>query len=174
MKATIVSATLALAIAGTLTAVAQDGPPKPERERRGPPPELIKKFDKDGDGQLSEEERKAAREAMEARRGEFQKKMLEQFDKDGDGKLSEEERKAAREAGEAKRKEILEKYDKDGDGKLSEEERKAAIDAGEQIPPRPMRRPGGPRGEGDRPGRPEGGRPGPRGPQGPPKDAPDA
>ena len=53
--------------------------------------EVLKEFDKDGDGKLNEEERKAAGEAM-------RKKLIEKFDKDGDGKLNEEERKAAREA----------------------------------------------------------------------------
>jgi hypothetical protein len=47
----------------------------------------IEKFDKDGDGKLSTEERKAA---GEARKAEFLKK----FDKDGDGKISAEEKKA--------------------------------------------------------------------------------
>ena len=55
------------------------------------PPEVIEKYDTDGDGKLSEEERKAAREARRA-------KILEEFDTDGDGKLSGEEKKAAREA----------------------------------------------------------------------------
>ena len=49
--------------------------------------QLIEKFDKDGDGKLSAEERKAA---GEARKAEFLKK----FDKDGDGKIGPEERKA--------------------------------------------------------------------------------
>ena len=55
------------------------------------PPFLMKKFDKDGDGKLSDEEKAEARKAMEARR----KEMIGKFDKDGDGKLNEEERKAA-------------------------------------------------------------------------------
>lgn len=47
----------------------------------------IEKFDKDGDGKLSTEERKAAGEARKA-------KFLKKFDKDGDGKISAEEKKA--------------------------------------------------------------------------------
>lgn len=170
MKTRIVPTALVLALAGTLTAAAQDGD-RPQRERRGAPPEVIEKFDKDGDGQLNEEERKAAMEERRARMEERRKKMLAEFDKDGDGKLNEEERKAAREAMEAKREELLEKYDADKDGRLSPEERKAAIDAGEDIPRRPMR-PGarGQRGEGrpgpGGPGRGQGG-PGPQGRPGP-------
>ena len=74
------------------------GVPRPEGQMMRPDRgEMLKKFDKDGDGQLSEEEREAMREArkgeMEARRAE----MLKKYDKDGDGKLSMEEREAMRE-----------------------------------------------------------------------------
>ena len=97
----------------------------PPRQR--PPHEaVLKKFDKDGDGKLSPEERK---EMHAARKIEFEK----QFDKDGDGKLSKDERQAMREAHKAeveKRKAEYEKrfqaqFDKDGDGKLNAEETKA-------------------------------------------------
>ena len=47
---------------------------------------MFKMFDKDGDGKLNEDERKAVGQAREA-------EMLKRFDKDGDGKLSEEERR---------------------------------------------------------------------------------
>jgi Ca2+-binding EF-hand superfamily protein len=43
-------------------------------------------MDTDGDGQISEEERKAARK----------QRMLKRLDTDGDGEISEEERKAAK------------------------------------------------------------------------------
>ncbi len=147
--------TIALALAGIVTASAQDGP------RRGPggpggerqvPPAVLKEFDKDGDGKLNEEERQAARTAMEAKREEARKKMLAEFDTDKDGKLSEDERKAMRTAMEAKRKALIEKYDADKDGKLGPEEIKAARDAGEELPmlggPGGRRGPGGPGGEG--------------------------
>ena len=65
----------------------------PETPQGPPPPELVKKFDKDGDGKLSEDERKAMREAMQAKMEERHKEMLEKYDADKDGKLSEEERK---------------------------------------------------------------------------------
>lgn len=81
---------LGLLFGASLFAAAQDGAPqRPNRPQRGqgPPPELVKQFDKDGDGKLSPEEAKAAREARQA-------EMLKQFDKDGDGQLSEEERAA--------------------------------------------------------------------------------
>jgi hypothetical protein len=168
-----ITTTLALALAGSLAAAPRGGDgAKPERERRGPPPEIVEKFDKDGDGKLNEEERKAAMQARRERAGQMREKMLEKFDTNGDGKLDEGEREAMRKAMEAKREEMLRKYDADGDGRLSPEERKAAIDAGEKIPPRPMRRPGARDGKGKGapgpggPGRGKGG-PGPQGRPGP-------
>ena len=44
---------------------------------------LIKKFDKDGDGELSEEEKSAIRELEEQR----EKAYLKKYDTDGDGKI---------------------------------------------------------------------------------------
>lgn len=127
------------AMLGTCTfAAAQE---KPERPKRDLPPQLLKKFDKDGDGKLSDEERTAMRTEMEAKRAEDMKK----FDTDGDGKLSPDERKAMREAMQLKYKALIEKYDANKDGKLDPEERKAAADAGEELPmgPGPGERPEG-------------------------------
>ncbi len=105
---------------------------------------LLEKFDADGDGKLSEEERAKAKADFVKTHPELHAKMIKKFDKDGDGKLNEEERKAAHEAmkerakGRGKeielteeqraeiKKHLLEKFDTDKDGKLSEEETKAA------------------------------------------------
>jgi Ca2+-binding EF-hand superfamily protein len=129
MKATKLI-TLGLLLGTCGLAVAEDKAPHPERPKREIPPEVIKKFDKDGDGKLSDEEHKAAREERKAMGDKRHEEMIKKFDKDGDGKLSDEERKAAREerqAQEEQRKaEMIKKYDKDGDGKLSDEETKAA------------------------------------------------
>jgi hypothetical protein len=54
------------------------------------PKEILEKYDKNKDGKLDEDERKAF---MEARRAE----MIKKYDKDGDGELSDDERKAAME-----------------------------------------------------------------------------
>ncbi len=142
--------TLGVLIGTCMIVSAQDSTTTPQRPNRphGPPSaEMIKKFDKDGDGKLSDEERKAMQEAGKAKREEHQKAMLAKYDKDGDGKLSDEERAAAKADREA---EMLKKFDKDGDGKLSDEERAA-------MPKHPGRpgRPGG-----------RGGRGGPKGPKG--------
>ena len=102
---------------------------KPEKKGKGdrpsrPSKEIIKKFDKDGDGKLSEEEKAEIRKSMANRQPPAH--IIEKFDKDGDGKLSDEERAEIR-------KEMMAKFDKDGDGKLSPEERKAAMEARSKL-----------------------------------------
>ncbi|WP_052573853.1 EF-hand domain-containing protein [Haloferula sp. BvORR071] len=157
MKTKITWIALALA-AGTLGVHAQEE----GGQRRGPgnrqlPPEIIKEYDKDGDGKLSDDETKAMREAMQARRAEQEKKDLEEFDKDKDGKLNDEETKALREARQAKRKALIEKYDTDKDGKVSPEEAKAATPE-ERMALRGGMGPGGRGGEGGQGGGRRGGR----------------
>lgn len=77
---------VSLAIVFTNLFVEVDDGYRSSRERS-----WIKKFDKDGDGELSREERKAAAETAKS----FKEKWIKKFDKDGDGELSREERKAA-------------------------------------------------------------------------------
>ncbi|MCX6903551.1 MAG: EF-hand domain-containing protein, partial [Verrucomicrobia bacterium] len=73
------------------------------------PAEMLKQFDKDGDGKLDDTEREAMRAAMAARFGGgpggdrtnsrprlSQEELLKRFDKNGDGKLDEEELAALR------------------------------------------------------------------------------
>ena len=141
--------------------------------------EFTKKYDKDGNGELSDEERRAGFEAerevrmkewkerdpegyarFEKQREDFTKK----YDKDGDGKLSDDERRAGfeamREEGRKKFEELSKKYDKDGDGELSREERQELFEKEREnlqgfFPFGPGRGgPGGPggRGGGDRGG----------------------
>ncbi len=98
--------------------------------------DLMKEFDKDGDGKLSEEENKARFEAMRQRSpdaGKRAEEMVKRFDKDGDEKLNVDECKVMIEAMRPQsagagrwKEEIIKRYDKDGDGKLSEEEQKTA------------------------------------------------
>ncbi len=57
---------------------------------------MMERFDTDGDGQISPEERDAARAAMRDGPGKNRQAILERFDTDGDGQLSPEERDAAR------------------------------------------------------------------------------
>jgi HlyD family secretion protein len=73
---------------------------------RPSPADLLKEFDKDGDGLLNATERAAMQLAMETRfggRGQgglrlSQEEMLKRFDKNGDGQLDEQERAAMRES----------------------------------------------------------------------------
>jgi len=63
--------------------------------------ELLKRFDKNGNGQLDPDEREAAKKAMENAKsgaGDAKEKITQKFDKDGDGKLSETERAEAKKA----------------------------------------------------------------------------
>ncbi len=152
---------IVIAAAIGLSGIAHAEEGKRERPPRKLPPEIIAKFDKDGDGKLNEAEReaaKAARGEMEAAR---KAEMLAKFDSDGNGILSEDEKKAAQEA---MQKMMLEKFDKDGDGKLSEDERAEMRKAAPG-------RPGGPRGP---KGKGEGKGPRPGSPKGPGKDGVDA
>lgn len=106
--------------------------------------DAIKEFDKDGDGKLNEEERKAMMAARMAMGEKLRMEREKKFDKDGDGKLSDEERKAMMEAMQKRRpnagpqfQEMMKKFDKDGDGKLNEEERKAMREARLNAPAQP-------------------------------------
>ena len=144
-----------LAVLGmmALPALAEDGPKKdrPPRDgahRRPSREDILKKFDKDGDGELSPQERKAAKEAFAARqKGQhgarqlpeaLKKRLTEKYDANENGKLDPEEFAKAR-ADHAKngggrpnmtpeqRKELMKKFDKDGNGKLDEKERGALM-----------------------------------------------
>ncbi len=131
-------------------ASAQDRPNRPPGSPREVPARILKKFDKDGDGELSKPERQAMRAERKA-------KMLAKFDTDKNGVLSDAEReamKAERAARQAKRQELLKKYDTNSSGRLDPEEIQAAKAAGEEIP----RFKGGPNGKkaGNGNGRPTG------------------
>ncbi len=154
------------ALIGTCTfAAAQDGPNRQDRPHRQIPPAMREKFDTDKDGKLSDDERKAMREEIQAMQEKRRAAILEKYDADKDGKLSDAERATLKKDMDAKRAAILEKYDVDKDGKLSREEIKAARDAGEELPPPDMGH--GPGGPGGRRG-PDGNGPGGNGPDGPP------
>lgn len=100
---------VAMMIVGGLSAssFAGDKHRNPEMHKK-----LLEKFDKDGDGKLSEEERAAAKAAFQEKHPDAKEKVLAHFDKDGDGKLNDEERaaaKAAHEKREGKREQRKEK-----------------------------------------------------------------
>ena len=135
--------TMLMALAGlfTINAGAQDEPGRPGRpggpggeggRGRQPSAEDLKKYDKDADGKLSEDERTALRADRE-------KAMLEKYDADKNGKLDEAETRKMREENPRGRggpgggrfqptAEDIKKYDADKDGKLSDDERQKMMD----------------------------------------------
>ena len=88
--------------------------PSGNNEQAARKADMLKKFDKDGDGKLSDAEKTTLRTDMQKRRGgrdrsqrtpEQRAETLKKFDKDGNGELSVDERNAAREAMKASRSE---------------------------------------------------------------------
>lgn len=101
--------------------------------------DIMKRFDKNKDGKLDEDE-KAAAKAYNMERGKgpgadraggLGKKVVERFDKDGDGKLNDAEKAEAAKAFETNPR-MLKRFDADKDGKLNDTEKAAARDAWEK------------------------------------------
>jgi hypothetical protein len=86
MKRLLVIA-LSLSVTG-LIAMAAEGEKK-ERPAANARAEMLKKYDKNSNGKIDEEEREAMRKDREA-------EAIKKFDKNGDGKLDNSEREAAR------------------------------------------------------------------------------
>lgn len=147
MKTTLLKtlfASVALPLIGTSYLQAAEGD-KPARPNRA---EMMKQFDANGDGQLDETERQAAREHMQSMRGQGggpgQRqgrpgggRGMAQFDTDGDGVLSDAEREAA---AATMREHVvnnpraMQRFDLDGDGALSDDEwSKARAEVGERM-----------------------------------------
>jgi len=82
----------------------------------------LKKYDKDGDGKLSDDEKAVMIADRKAKAEKREKEMLAKYDADKDGSLSDTEKATMREQ---RKKEMIAKFDKDGDGKVSPEEREA-------------------------------------------------
>ena len=128
---------------------------KPEEARRREEmerkkSEIIKRFDKDGDGKLSGEEEAAARRALEEHRDANhgpdcpcdgcrakRQEILKRFDKDGDGKLSDAEKEAAHAAMKEKIEEKKEAHAEEakhaGEEKPACPHRLAGVDKAELI-----------------------------------------
>lgn len=163
MKKILICLAMGISLFSTGSAWAQEEGENPERPRRdGEMRErMIKEFDADGNGELSDEERQTARETMRERRGG-----------QGDGRGQGRGPGQGRGRGQGQRGEgrpappdpnkLFDEFDADKDGQLSREEFVKLTEAQrDRRPPRPPRegRPGGPRPEGDdRPGPPPEGR----------------
>ena len=121
--------------------------PSENRDPAARKAEILKKFDTDGDGKLSDTEKKTLRAEMQNRQGGHDRKqwtpeqrneMLKKFDKDGDGKLSDTEKASLRSEMQSRRgglhflvefRDAFSAFDKDGNGELSDDERAAAREA---------------------------------------------
>lgn len=80
------------------TAPAPTPDPQPAPPCRNPHfKHIMAKFDANKDGQLDEQEKAAMKAAFEARKAEFEKKMLEKFDANKDGQLDDQEKSAMKE-----------------------------------------------------------------------------
>lgn len=129
--------------------------------------EFFAKFDKDGDGKLSEDEKVAAKADLKAQRDEWTKKrLMKQADQDGNGQLSEDEQKAMdqlqaqhAEKVAAMRAQVQARFDTNKDGTLDDAERAGLRDSWKKRVFQMMkdrRKPGerrGPGRRGDRPGK---------------------
>jgi Ca2+-binding EF-hand superfamily protein len=134
------SATLFLILASAIASQAQDMTARAARKAE----ELLKLFDKNGDGKLDDDERAEAKEQMMKEQvdrqmaraaalpgglEQFRVEALQLFDLNRDGRLDDEERStakkfaAAREAGNGGADELNKRFDKNGDGSLDAEER---------------------------------------------------
>lgn len=107
--------TLALSLGGLIAGAAEgENKPKPATPPPGAPPagvsripEAYKKYDKNGDGKLDEEERKTLQK-------ERQDEMMKKYDKNSDGKLDEAERQAMVEERKKERDELIKKRQAQG------------------------------------------------------------
>ncbi len=126
---------------------AEQAQPQNEPEPEMPPAEvpqsayrnrMLEQYDEDGDGKLSDAERKNAFKEMGRRRRE---QRLARFDTDGDGELSEAEREAMRQTFRERRNSMkdahdvwrLKLLDQDRDGEISPEEKAALKDFDKQF-----------------------------------------
>ncbi|MDH3584851.1 MAG: hypothetical protein OER86_11625 [Phycisphaerae bacterium] len=133
-KMTALAMTLALTLAAGVLAQERDSD-RPDRHRSGHDrrQQFMERFDKNGDGELSDDER---REGFAAMKKEHE---LRTYDKNEDGEVTDDERAAVRQEWEkrmADRREeyrqraLLRKYDQDKDGELNPVE-KANLEADE-------------------------------------------
>lgn len=103
-------------VAGAATYAAADG------NHAGGKPDLIQKFDANGDGKLDDAERAQMKAAWQAKRAEHEKEALAKYDANKNGTLDPAERQAMHDDRLAQRFQAM---DKNGDGKLTLDEFKA-------------------------------------------------
>ena len=127
------------ALIGTCTfaAAQEEKPARPEGGGRGmrqPSPEMLKEFDKDGDGKLSDQEKLMAQAAWQRLRGRSSGPVygpgygFPQANANAGGIAAANAAAAGNGGGEGKAKvsALVKRFDKDGDGKLNDEEKATA------------------------------------------------
>jgi Ca2+-binding EF-hand superfamily protein len=138
----LASATLFLILSPLPTLSAQENMTGPAAQRASKrADELLKRFDKNGDGKLDDDERAEAKDltmkeqvdrqmtraaALPGGLEQFRKEVLEMFDRNRDGRLDDEERNLAQKFAEQQQEgadALKKRFDKNGDGKLDDDER---------------------------------------------------
>jgi len=104
---------------------AQEGKKKGKGGKGPLPAHVIEKFDTNGDGQLDDAEKSAAKAERKAKMAEM-KEVKASYDVNGDGELSDSEKEAFK--GFLAQKKI-ERFDEDGDGTLNAAEQAKADEA---------------------------------------------
>ena len=81
----------------------------------------LERYDLDGDGELSREERQAQQDERRGQRDGFMEGLTSEFDRDGDGQLSIEESQNAFDTMRTRREidQFVQSYDSNGDGSIS-------------------------------------------------------
>jgi Ca2+-binding EF-hand superfamily protein len=122
---------LLLIFATPVLVLAQNGAASERDQTRAA---ALKKYDRDGDGRLSDAERETMRkEVFEKRRRDgdggrgrrmfqFPPEIVQKYDRDGDGQLDEEEAKAAQAGIQKMFEQLRKQYDANGNGRLEPEE----------------------------------------------------
>jgi len=122
---------LLLIVGAPVLALAQQGGTVESNQGRAA---TLKKYDRDGDGRLSDAERETMRkEVFDKRRRDvdggrgrrmfqFPPEIVQKYDKDGDGQLNEEEGQAAQAGIQKMFEQLRKQYDANGNGRLEPEE----------------------------------------------------
>ena len=118
--------TLALLIALSFAAHAQEGAPQEQREKPGFRAQLLERFDADKDGKLVGSEFRDAKQAWLEHQGEGSRRKarqlwVERYDTNGNGQLDQAERETLQ----RQRQSALAQFDENGDGRLGPREKQA-------------------------------------------------
>jgi Ca2+-binding EF-hand superfamily protein len=142
-RSTVLTAALALAFAVTPALVRGEanspdrrrGPraQRPEHRHRPHVRDVLRKFDADGDGKLSESERQAAKAHRQQQVEQRRERWRDRLDTDGDREVSESEKQTAldrlKQHHPQRYQKLVERADADGDGEVSPDEARAAREA---------------------------------------------